>query len=70
MAVHFAPPFSCFELIHLDFVKVTSDNEVPILGFIFVFEVMDAENLITLLDPQVNVLAVVDGMAELGVDRR
>jgi hypothetical protein len=70
MAVHFAPPFSSFKLIHLDFVEVTSDNEVPILGFIFVFEVMDAENLITFLDPQVNMLAVVDGMAELGVDRR
>ena len=68
MAIHFTPPLPSFELVNLYLIEVASDNKIPILRLILVFEVMDAKDLVALLDAQVDVLAVVDGVTELRVD--
>ena len=60
VSVHFAPPLSRFELVNLNLIKVASNYEVAILGFILVLEVMDAQDLVTLIDSQVNMLAIID----------
>ena len=68
MTIHFAPPLASFELVNLYLIEVASDNQISILGLILIFEVMDAKNLVALLDSQVDVLAVVDRVTELRVD--
>jgi hypothetical protein len=60
MTIHFTPPLTSFELVNLYLIEVASDNQISILGLILVFKVMDAKNLVALLDSQVDVLAVVD----------
>jgi hypothetical protein len=50
VTVHLTPSLSSFEFIDLNLIKVTSNDKIAIFGFIFILEIMDAEDFITLLD--------------------
>jgi len=60
MAIHYTPSLPSFEFVNLNLIEVTSDNKVSFFGIILFLEVVDAKDLVTLLNSKVNVLTVVD----------
>jgi hypothetical protein len=68
MAFHRAPVFSSLEFINLDLLEVTSDDQISILGLILLLKVVDAEDLMTLVNAKLDELTVVDWVTELRIN--